>query len=116
MPLPANALWRLAKVVFEGAGKCLVRAISQGKRQMMNRQLRDLALSSKFQLNFPLLSDESKAMIQAYGVWKEKSMYGRKYMGIERTTVVINEDGTIRNIFPKVKVNGHFTEVLQALR
>ncbi len=72
--------------------------------------------SDKFQLNFPLLSDESKAMIQAYGVWKEKSMYGRKYMGIERTTVVINEDGTIRNIFPKVKVNGHFTEVLQALR
>ena len=72
--------------------------------------------SDKFQLNFPLLSDESKAMIQAYGVWKEKSLYGRKYMGIERTTVVINEDGTIRNIFPKVKVNGHFTEVLQALR
>jgi thioredoxin-dependent peroxiredoxin len=72
--------------------------------------------SDKFQLNFPLLSDESKGMIQAYGVWKEKSMYGRKYMGIERTTVVINEDGTIRNIFPKVKVNGHFTEVLQALR
>ncbi|WNM60854.1 thioredoxin-dependent thiol peroxidase [Candidatus Nitrospira neomarina] len=72
--------------------------------------------SNKFQLNFPLLSDESKAMIQAYGVWKEKSMYGRKYMGIERTTVVINEDGTIRNVFPKVKVNGHFTEVLQALR
>lgn len=71
--------------------------------------------SEKFQLNFPLLSDESKAMIQAYGVWKEKSLYGRKYMGIERTTVVINEDGTIRKIFPKVKVNGHFTEVLQAL-
>ncbi|WP_342347847.1 thioredoxin-dependent thiol peroxidase [uncultured Nitrospira sp.] len=72
--------------------------------------------SDKFQLNFPLLSDESKAMIQAFGVWKEKSMYGRKYMGIERTTVVINEDGTIRNIFPKVKVNGHFSEVLEALR
>jgi len=71
--------------------------------------------SEKFQLNFPLLSDESKAMIQAYGVWKEKSLYGRKYMGIERTTVVMNEDGTIRKIFPKVKVNGHFTEVLQAL-
>lgn len=72
--------------------------------------------SDKFQLNFPLLSDESKAMIQAFGVWKEKSMYGRKYMGIERTTVVINEDGTIRNIFPKVKVNGHFSEVLEALK
>jgi peroxiredoxin Q/BCP len=71
--------------------------------------------SEKFQLNFPLLSDESKAMIQAYGVWKEKSLYGRKYMGIERTTVVINEDGTIRKIFPKVKVNGHFGEVIQTL-
>jgi peroxiredoxin Q/BCP len=71
--------------------------------------------SEKFQLNFPLLSDETKAMIQAYGVWKEKSLYGRKYMGIERTTVVINEDGTIRKIFPKVNVNGHFSEVLQAL-
>jgi peroxiredoxin Q/BCP len=71
--------------------------------------------SDKFQLNFSLLSDESKSMIQAYGVWKEKSLYGRKYMGIERTTVVINEDGTIRKIFSKVKVNGHFTEVLQAL-
>ncbi len=72
--------------------------------------------SDKFQLNFSLLSDESKSMIQAYGLWKEKSMYGRKYMGIERTTVVINEDGIIRNIFPKVKVNGHFSEVLEALR
>ena len=72
--------------------------------------------SDKFQLNFPLLSDESKTMIQAYGVWKEKSMYGRKYMGIERTTVVINEDGTIRKIFPKVKVNGHFSEVLETLK
>ena len=71
--------------------------------------------SEKFQLNFPLLSDESKAMIQAYGVWKEKSLYGRKYMGIERTTVVINEDGTIRKIFPKVKVNSHFSEVVQSL-
>lgn len=72
--------------------------------------------SDKFQLNFSLLSDESKSMIQAFGVWKEKSMYGRKYMGIERTTLVINEDGTIGKIFPKVKVNGHFTEVLAALR
>lgn len=72
--------------------------------------------SDKFQLNFSLLSDESKSMIQAFGVWKEKSMYGRKYMGIERTTMVINEDGTIGKIFPKVKVNGHFSEVLEALR
>lgn len=71
--------------------------------------------SEKFQLNFPLLSDESKTMIQAYGVWKEKTLYGRKFMGIERTTVVISEDGTIKRVFPKVKVNGHIAEVLQAL-
>lgn len=72
--------------------------------------------SDKFQLNFPLLSDEMKAMLNAYGVWKEKSMYGKKFMGIERTTVLINEDGTIGRIFPKVKVDGHFWEVLEALR
>jgi len=71
--------------------------------------------SQKFDFNFPLLSDESKAMIQAYGVWKEKSMYGRKYMGIERTTVLIAKDGTISHVFPKVKVEGHYEEVLDAL-
>ena len=71
--------------------------------------------SQKFDFNFPLLSDESKTMIQAYGVWKEKSMYGRKYMGIERTTVLIAKDGTISHLFPKVKVNGHYEEVLEAL-
>ena len=71
--------------------------------------------SQKFDFNFPLLSDESKAMIQAYGVWKEKSMYGRKYMGIERTTVLIAKDGTISHVFPKVKVSGHYEEVLEAL-
>jgi len=71
--------------------------------------------SQKFDFNFPLLSDESKTMIQAYGVWKEKSMYGRKYMGIERTTVLIAKDGTISHVFPKVKVEGHYEEVLEAL-
>lgn len=72
--------------------------------------------SGKFQLNFPLLSDESKTMLKAYGVWKEKSMYGRKFMGIERTTVLINADGIIERVWPKVKVDGHFLEVLGALR
>jgi thioredoxin-dependent peroxiredoxin len=62
-----------------------------------------------------LLSDESKEVITAYGVWKEKSMYGRKYFGIERTTFVIDESGTIKNIFTKVKVNGHTEEVLSVL-
>ncbi len=66
-------------------------------------------------LTFPLLSDESKEVIKAYGVWKEKSMYGRKYFGIERTTFVIDETGTIQHIFSKVKVDGHTEEVLSML-
>jgi len=70
---------------------------------------------SKFDLNFPLLADEDKKLVNAYGVWKEKSMYGRKYMGVERTTFVIDEKGQIAKIFPKVKVAGHVDEVLAAL-
>jgi len=69
----------------------------------------------KYGLPFHLLSDPEKKMIQAYGVWKEKSMYGKKYMGIERTTLVVGPDGKIRKIFPKVKVDGHIEEVLEAL-
>ncbi len=72
--------------------------------------------SEKFSLPFPLLSDESKKMIEAYGVWKEKSMYGKKYMGIERTTVIIDEKGKVKKIFAKVKVEGHTEEVLEALK
>jgi len=70
---------------------------------------------NKFDLNFPLLADTEKKMIEAYGVWKEKSMYGKKYMGIERTTFVIDENGKIAHIFPKVKVDQHYDEVLEAL-
>ena len=70
---------------------------------------------SKFDLNFPLLADGDKKVIEAYGVWKEKSMYGRKYMGIERTTFIIDEQGKIAHIFPKVKVAQHYDEVLEAL-
>jgi len=70
---------------------------------------------SKFDLNFPLLADSDKKMVEAYGVWKEKSMYGKKYMGIERTTFVIDEQGKIAHIFPKVKVDQHYGEVLKAL-
>lgn len=66
-------------------------------------------------LNFPLLSDEDGKMLEAYGVWKEKSMYGKKYMGIERTTFIIDEKGKILEIFPKVKVNGHVKEILSKL-
>lgn len=72
--------------------------------------------ASKYSLPFNLLSDEKREMIEKYGVWKEKSMYGRKYMGIERTTFIINPDGKITNIFPKVKVEDHNQEVMEALK
>jgi len=69
----------------------------------------------KYSLNFTLLSDESKTMLEAYGVWKEKSMYGKKYMGVERTTYVIDPTGKIKTVFNKVKVEGHTEEVKKAL-
>jgi peroxiredoxin Q/BCP len=69
----------------------------------------------KYQLPFPLLSDPDHKVAQAYGVWKAKTMYGKKTMGIERTTFVIDEEGKIAKIFPKVKVDGHAAEVLAAL-
>ena len=66
-------------------------------------------------LNFTLLSDPEKKMIQRYGVWKEKSLYGKKYIGIERTTFIIGGTGKIEKVFEKVKVKGHYEEVLSAL-
>jgi peroxiredoxin Q/BCP len=69
----------------------------------------------KFSLNMPLLCDTEKKIVAAYGVYKEKNMYGKKVMGIERTTFIIGKDGTIRKMFPKVKVDGHTEEVLAAL-
>lgn len=71
---------------------------------------------TKYQLPFPLLSDEDKTVSKAYGVYKEKSMYGKKYWGIERSTFVIGRDGTIKSVFRKVKVDGHVDEVLAALK
>lgn len=70
---------------------------------------------AKYDLPFTLLSDTEKKVLEKYGVWQEKSMYGRKYMGVVRTTVVIDEKGKIIKIFPKVKVNGHVDEVKKAL-
>ena len=74
-----------------------------------------MKFAKKYGLSFPLLSDEKKNIIKSYGVWKEKSMYGRKYFGIERTTVVIDEMGIVRHIFNKVKVDGHTDEVRAVL-
>lgn len=70
----------------------------------------------KYGLAFPLASDEDKSTLGAYGVWVEKSMYGRKYMGVERTTVLVDREGRIAKLWPKVKVAGHAGEVLAAAR
>jgi peroxiredoxin Q/BCP len=67
--------------------------------------------AAKYKLTFPLASDETKAAAEAYGVWVEKSMYGKKYMGIERSTFLIDAAGKIARAWPKVKVEGHAAEV-----
>ncbi len=70
---------------------------------------------TKFDLTFPLLVDEDKKIVNAYGVWDKKSLYGRIFMGTVRTTFLIDEKGKIAKIFPKVKVTGHVDAVLEAL-
>ena len=70
----------------------------------------------KHELDIVLLADESKGMLEAYDVWKEKSMYGKTYMGVERTTVLIDAKGKVARIWPKVKVAGHAEEVLKATK
>ena len=69
----------------------------------------------KLGLPFPLLSDPDAEVQKAFGVWKEKNMYGKKVMGTERTTVVIGPDGKVERVFPKVKVEGHVASVLESL-
>ena len=70
----------------------------------------------KFSLPFTLLADTEHEVAEAYGVWKQKSMFGLKFMGVERTTFVIGPDGRIARVFPKVSVDGHAEEVLEAVR
>lgn len=69
----------------------------------------------KYELPFPLLSDADTEVQQAWGVWKEKNMYGKKVMGTVRTTVIIGPDGKVEKVFEKVKVAGHVTSVLESL-
>ena len=69
----------------------------------------------KYDLPFPLLSDEDTQVQKAWGVWKEKNMYGKKVMGTERTTVIVGPDGKVEKVFPKVKVDGHVENVLAEL-
>jgi peroxiredoxin Q/BCP len=75
-----------------------------------HRRFRD-----KYGLNFPLLADEDQAVAEAYGVWVEKSMYGRRYMGIERSTFLVGEDGRVLEAWRKVKPEGHAEMVARAL-
>ena len=70
----------------------------------------------KYKLNFPLAGDASHTMLEAYGVWQEKNLYGQKSMGIVRTTYLIDGEGKIRKVFSKVKVEGHAREILAALK
>jgi len=69
----------------------------------------------KYELPFILASDDKGDVTESYGVWVEKSMYGRKYMGIDRSTYLIDKDGVVRNIWHKVKVPGHVAQVLKAV-
>lgn len=71
---------------------------------------------NKFQLPYPLVSDEEKKIVMDYGVWVEKSMYGKKYMGVARTTFIVDKDGKIAKVFEKVKPEGHNKEVIEALK
>jgi peroxiredoxin Q/BCP len=70
----------------------------------------------KYELKVRLLSDEDGSACEAFGTWVEKSMYGRKYMGIERATFLVDRDGVVKRVWPKVKVPGHAAEVLEAAR
>ena len=69
----------------------------------------------KHVLNFPLVSDTGHKTLTAYGVWKQKSFMGKKILGVERTTCILDPKGRVTHIFPQVKVNGHVAEVLAAL-
>lgn len=71
---------------------------------------------TKFSLPYPLVSDEAKKIVQDYGVWVEKSMYGKKYMGVARTTFIVGKDGKIVKVFEKVKPEGHNQEIIDALK
>ncbi len=71
---------------------------------------------AKQELNFSLISDTDKSICESYGVWVEKSMYGKKYMGVERSTFIIDSEGNIKKIYRKVKVNGHVDTVIADLQ
>ncbi len=91
-------------------GKIGVEVIGVSKDKMKPIE----SFAAKFGLGFPLASDHETQFAEAYGVWVEKSMYGKKYMGMERATFLIDAEGRIARIWPKVKVDGHAAEVQAA--
>lgn len=97
------------KKKFDAAGAVVI-GVSKDTVEK-HRKFRD-----KHKLSVRLLSDEDGKMLEAYGVWAEKSLYGRKFMGIVRTTFLIDEKGVIRRVWPKVKVKDHAEEVLAAVK
>ena len=72
--------------------------------------------ADKLKLNFPVLADEDHAVAEAYGVWQQKSLYGRKYMGLARMTYLIGPDGKVAQRWDNVKVDGHVDKVLEAVQ
>jgi peroxiredoxin Q/BCP len=70
----------------------------------------------KYELPYLLLVDEGHRLAEAFGIWKEKNLYGVKYMGVQRTTVIVGRDGRVARIFPKVQIDGHVQEVESAVR
>ena len=101
--------FRDALAAFEAAGAMVI-GVSKDSVARHDR------FKAKYDLNFPLVSDEDGTLCAAYGVWVEKSMYGRKYMGIERATFLIDGDGRIARVWRKVKVPGHVDEVLASVQ
>nr|WP_025829576.1 thioredoxin-dependent thiol peroxidase [Acetobacter persici] len=94
---------------FEGAGLTII-GVSRDPVKKLDK------FSEKYDLTFPLASDEAGRVTEAYGVWVEKSLYGKTYMGIDRTTFLIGADGKIARIWKKVKVPGHVDAVLEAAK
>jgi peroxiredoxin Q/BCP len=95
------------KTAFTKANTAVV-GVSADSRAAQN------AFKKKHSLKVPLISDETRKMIKDYGAWGERSMYGRKFMGIIRSTFLIGPDGRVARVWPKVKVDGHAEEVLEA--
>ena len=94
---------------FEAAGSAIL-GISP------DNQADHVKFAEKYALPFPLLADPDHVVAEAYGVWKEKNNYGKKYMGIERTTFVIDKDGKVAKIYPRVKVDQHADRVLEVVK